>query len=85
MTVLSNSDALLVAVPMIGLLVVCYFRLDELVGKPRKPRKASFAGREFARIEDGRALSLDPPLRGEAREVTDLKVARGPRVRAEVD
>lgn len=36
MTVLSNSDAILVAVPMIGILIACFFRLDEMFGKPKK-------------------------------------------------
>jgi hypothetical protein len=32
----SNTDALLVAIPMIGTLIIGFFRLDELVGKPKK-------------------------------------------------
>jgi hypothetical protein len=32
----SNTDALLVAIPMVGLLFIGVFRLDELFGKPKK-------------------------------------------------
>jgi hypothetical protein len=32
----SNADALLVAIPMVGMLFAGYFRLDELLGKPKK-------------------------------------------------
>ena len=55
---LSNGDALLVAVPMVGLLIAGYFRLDELLGKPQKksePRR-QIAGLD----EDGRQICLDP-------------------------
>ena len=41
-TMLSNADSVLLAVPMVGLLFVGYFRLDELFGKSQKkvePRK----------------------------------------------
>jgi hypothetical protein len=48
MAVLSTADSLLVAVPMIGTLVVCFFRLDELVGKPRKPRKQAARGHQLS-------------------------------------
>jgi hypothetical protein len=33
----SNADDLLVAIPMVALLLVVFFRLDELVSKPKKP------------------------------------------------
>jgi hypothetical protein len=36
MLMLSNTDALLIAVPMIGILIAGFFRLDELIVKPRK-------------------------------------------------
>ena len=36
----SNTDALLVAVPMIGILFAGYFRLDELFGKPKLAKKS---------------------------------------------
>jgi len=32
----SNMDALLVAIPMVGIMFAGVFRLDELLGKPRK-------------------------------------------------
>jgi hypothetical protein len=58
MTALSNADALLVAVPMIGTLVVGYFRLDELFGKPRKRQGR---GHQLAGMDDkGRVTCLDP-------------------------
>jgi hypothetical protein len=95
MTVLSNTDALLLAVPMIGVLVACYFRLDELIGKPRKPRKSM--GRTLVRMEDvapsGRGLdpgyearrdpACNPGPPGEDGERCELPAARRPRVRAE--
>ena len=55
----SNADAILVAVPMIFLLFAGYFRLDELIGKPR--RKKVSHGRPFARLDkNGQAIGLDP-------------------------
>jgi hypothetical protein len=32
----SNTDSLLVALPMVGVLFAGFFRLDELFGKPKK-------------------------------------------------
>jgi hypothetical protein len=55
----SNLDALLVAVPMIGILVVSFFRLDELVGKNKKKpvqQRRKIAGLDGA----GRQICLDP-------------------------
>jgi hypothetical protein len=58
MAVLSTADSLLVAVPMIGTLVVCFFRLDELVGKPRKP---AARGHQLSGINaEGHQVCLDP-------------------------
>jgi hypothetical protein len=55
----SNADALLVAVPMIGILVVSFFRLDELVGKSNK--KQVVHRRKIAGLDDnGRQVCLDP-------------------------
>ena len=55
----SNADAILVAVPMIGLLFAGYFRLDELFSKPK--RKKSSHVRPFASLdESGNATGLDP-------------------------
>jgi len=55
---LSNTDALLLAVPMIGLMAVGFFRLDELVGKPKKdaPIRRQVAGLDAK----GRQVCLDP-------------------------
>jgi len=55
----SNADALLVAIPMIGILVVSFFRLDELVGKRNK--KQVVHRRKIAGLDDkGRQVCLDP-------------------------
>jgi hypothetical protein len=65
----SNADALLVAIPMIGLLIAGHFRLDELIGKPQKRmvRRRQVAGSD----EQGRPLCLDPdgsiPVQGGGR------------------
>jgi hypothetical protein len=54
----SNRDALLVAIPMIGLLFVGFFRLDELFGKSKKPVKSR---RPIAADDqNGRPICLDP-------------------------
>lgn len=55
---LSNADAMLVAIPMIGVLVVGFFRLDELVGKPRKV--GAPLDQSIGRDADGQPVSLDP-------------------------
>lgn len=56
--ILSNTDALLVAVPMVGILFAGYFRLDELVGKSKKPAKMRrpMVGSDL----DGRPICADP-------------------------
>jgi len=59
MTVLpSNMDAILVAIPMVGLLFAGVFRLDELIGKPQKrsPRRRPIAGSD----KDGAPICIDP-------------------------
>ena len=85
MTVLSNSDALLLAVPMIGLLIVGYFRLDELLGKPRKA--APPRGRGLGAMRgDGAMTYLDPDGTAGGREAQPRKLPterRRPRVEAE--
>lgn len=54
----SNADALLVAVPMIGILIVSFFRLDELVGKSKKK---PIQRRQIAGLDGrGRQVCLDP-------------------------
>jgi hypothetical protein len=54
----SNADALLVAVPMIGILIVSFFRLDELVGKTKKRH---IQRRQIAGLDgSGRQVCLDP-------------------------
>jgi len=55
----SNADALLVAVPMIGILVISFFRLDELVGKTKK--RSVQQRRQIAGLDGGgRQICLDP-------------------------
>jgi hypothetical protein len=55
----SNTDALLVAVPMIGILIVGFFRLDELVGKSKK--KQTMHRRVISGLDGkGRQICLDP-------------------------
>jgi hypothetical protein len=85
MTVLSNSDALLLAVPMIGLLIVGYFRLDELFGKPRKASHPR--GRGLGAVRgDGAVTYLDPDGTAGGREAQPRKLPtekRRPRVEAE--
>jgi len=54
----SNMDAILVAIPMVGVLFVGMFRLDELIGKPKKrpERRRAIAGSE----KDGSPICIDP-------------------------
>ena len=54
----SNADSLLVAIPMIGLLFLGFFRLDELLGKPKKPvvNRRQMSGWD----KNGRPLCADP-------------------------
>jgi hypothetical protein len=55
----SNADALLVAIPMVVLLFIGFFRLDELVGK--KPKKSVRARSKMSGWDkDGRAVCADP-------------------------
>jgi len=58
-SVLSNADAILVAIPMIGLLFVGVFRLDEIFIKPKK--KQTFHCHPLATVDDrGQPVRLDP-------------------------
>jgi hypothetical protein len=66
--VLSNADALLVAIPMVGLLFVGVFRLDELFGKSVKTTKRASVRRKMSGWDkDGRPVCADPDekLKGE--------------------
>lgn len=58
MILLSNADTILVAIPMIGVLFVGVFRLDEIIGRPQKvslPRKG-FSHRDG----DGAVVCVEP-------------------------
>ena len=59
MTILeSNTDALLVAIPMVGLLFAGFFRLDELFGKSKK---TSAPRRQVAGLDaNGQPACIDP-------------------------
>jgi hypothetical protein len=54
----SNTDALLVAIPMIGVLFAGFFRLDELFGRSKKPveNRRQMSGWD----KDGRPVCADP-------------------------
>jgi hypothetical protein len=54
----SNTDALLVAIPMVGLLFAGFFRLDEMVGKPKKrtANRRQMSGWD----KNGRPVCADP-------------------------
>jgi hypothetical protein len=54
----SNTDAMLVAIPMVGILFAGFFRLDELFGKPNKPvlHRRQMSGWD----EHGRPICADP-------------------------
>jgi hypothetical protein len=54
----STADSLLVAIPMVGLLFAGFFRLDELVGKPKKAMVTRH--RLSSWDEEGRAVCVDP-------------------------
>jgi hypothetical protein len=56
--ILSNTDSLLVAIPMVGILFAGFFRLDELFGKSKKPVKTRrpMVGCD----ENGRPICADP-------------------------
>jgi hypothetical protein len=61
----SNTDTLLVAIPMIGLLFAGFFRLDELIGRTKKStqQRRQMSGWD----KDGHAVCVDP----------DGKISRG--------
>jgi hypothetical protein len=54
----SNMDAILVAIPMVGMLFAGVFRLDELFGRSQKkaPRRRPIAGSD----KDGAPICIDP-------------------------
>jgi hypothetical protein len=55
----SNTDALLIAIPMIAVLIAGFFRLDELIAAPKKkrlPNRRVIAGSD----EYGRPICIDP-------------------------
>ncbi len=60
MTVLSSSDVILVAIPMVGVLIACFFRLGEMLGKPKKRVKMEHRGQMFEWDEHGQPLCADP-------------------------
>jgi hypothetical protein len=57
-SVQSNSDAFLVAVPLVVVLIAAMFRLDELVARPSKMPEP---GRQLCRWDkNGVPISTDP-------------------------
>jgi hypothetical protein len=57
----SNTDALLVAVPMVGILFLGHFRLDELFGKPKKKAQVKESPRQLTDWdENGQPICADP-------------------------
>ena len=57
-TIQSNADALLIAIPMIVILFVGFFRLDELMALP--PKKLGRGGKFSDWDESGRPMCTDP-------------------------
>lgn len=60
MTVLSNSDAILVSIPMVGILIACFFRLDEMFGKPKKKMRVEHRRQMSGWDEHGKPVCADP-------------------------
>ncbi len=57
----SNMDVILVGLPMVGLLFVGYFRLDELFSRPQDRRSARRrAAAEVVAMRVGHPLGIDP-------------------------
>ena len=57
--ILSNADAILVAVPMLGVLFAGYFKVDEMIGKPKKKvmrNRRSLSGNNV----HGESVLVDP-------------------------
>ena len=54
----SNTDAMLVAIPMVGVLFAGFFKLDELFGRPKKPveNRRQMSGLD----ENGLPVCADP-------------------------
>ncbi|MFC5864186.1 hypothetical protein ACFPT7_17910 [Acidicapsa dinghuensis] len=80
MTVLSNSDAILVAVPMVGILIACFFRLDEMFGKPKKKVMLEHRRQMSGWDENGKPICIDPDG-GKGRQVSAGTVPVKARVR----
>jgi len=54
----SNRDALLLAIPMVGLMFAGFFRLDEILGRPKK---APEMRRQRSGLDaTGRPICMDP-------------------------
>jgi hypothetical protein len=54
----SNTDAILVGIPMVGVMFAVLFRLDESFSRPRKP--AEKGHRLSGRDKDGRRVCIEP-------------------------
>jgi hypothetical protein len=66
----SNTDALLVAIPMVAAMFAGFFRLDEAIGRTQKPVEK---GHSLSHQDkDGRAVCIEP----------DGRVYRKPAVRS---
>jgi hypothetical protein len=54
----SNTDAILVAIPMVAVLFIGFFRLDELLSRPQRPTEL---GRSFSRVDQhGNSICIEP-------------------------
>jgi len=65
----SNTEAILIAIPMLGLPFARFFRLDELLGKPEKLVNLKRQGSGMDKL--GRQICVDPDekIKNSARKV----------------
>ena len=56
-TIKSNLDAVVLALPMVAMLFLAYFRLDELIAAPKRRGPSR---RQTTVLVDGRLVGCDP-------------------------
>jgi hypothetical protein len=54
----SNTDALLVAIPMVAVMFAGFFRLDEVISRNRKPVKSGHPLSDWDK--DGHPICIEP-------------------------
>jgi hypothetical protein len=71
----SNTDAILVAIPMVAVMFAVNFRLDEIISRHKKPAEQGHALSDWDR--DGHPVCIEPDGKLHRRPAVQARVEKG--------